>query len=156
MIIPDFYGILPYNRTGIHRTVVGANEVLFEILRHSPGPRGGSGARKKCDQGATRRGLGATKMSQQYRRSQTENKNKKSRKYFEKYKFFLKSTNISVFDTPDAGTGGAGRIEGATRRGLGATKMSQQYNNPKQKTKIGKSQKYFENVKIKEPYNRLA
>ena len=139
MIIPDFYGILPYNRTGIHRTVVGANEVLFEILRHSPGPRGGSGARKKCDQGATRRGLGATKMSQQYRRSQAENKNEKSRKYFEKSKFFLKSTNISVFDTPDAGTGGAGRIEGATRRGLGATKMSQQYSHPKQKTKIKKS-----------------
>ena len=69
--------------------------------------------------------------------------------------FFWKSTNISVFDTPDAGTGGAGRIEGATRRGLGATKMSQQYSNPNQKTKIGESRKYFENVKIKEPCNRV-
>jgi hypothetical protein len=88
MIIPDFYGILPYNRTGIHRTVVGANEVLFEILRHSPGPRGGSGARKKCDQGATRRGLGATKMSQQYRRSQSENKNKNRENILKNKSFF--------------------------------------------------------------------
>ena len=91
MIIPDFYGILPYNRTGIHRTVVGANEVLFEILRHSPGPRGGSGARKKCDQGATRRGLGATKMSQQYNNPKQKTKIKKRENILKNISFFWKA-----------------------------------------------------------------
>ena len=35
--IPDFFDIWACNRIGIRRTVVGANELLFEILRQCPG-----------------------------------------------------------------------------------------------------------------------
>jgi len=42
--IPAFFDIWAYNWISIHGPVIRANELLFEILRQSPGRAGGSGA----------------------------------------------------------------------------------------------------------------